>query len=180
MSTTITLLLWIAATCVVSAATVTNATTATTHVVMARTEGRPRCSCADRVVIRAVITRAKTPMGCTTAIGEKPSAVSWHTIARMTMTVPSSHCRFATSRSICRIARPPLPSSLLPMALTPCCCAAEPNDNRNAPSRATGMPTYPMGVTAHTPRTSTCFQHRLCGSNSKPVDFVASARQANT
>ncbi len=116
-----TLLLWIADRCVVRAATVTKMTTATTQIAIARIDGASSRCREALALITAVMTSANTPTGWTTVIGARASAPSWQTIARITMRVPSSHCRFEASRSICLTASPPLPSPRDPAALTPRC-----------------------------------------------------------
>src|ERR1700744_4954725 len=84
------------------------------------------------------------------ARGGRPRAVSWHTIAKMTITVPSNHCRLLSNRNICRIARPPLPSWRSPTDATPRCWTEDPKESRNAPRRATGIPTYASADTGST------------------------------
>ena len=84
-----------------SAAIVTKTKIPPTHAAIAISErlvGRWPLICA---LSRVVMTSAIAPSGCTTMSGANDSAPSWHTIARPSITVPTTHDGRVSSRPSC-------------------------------------------------------------------------------
>src|SRR5690606_32590144 len=120
-----------------------------THIRIAVIAGRSSFTRDTRALSTEVSTSATMPIGCTTMMGAKRSAVSWKTIARPSMIVPNSQLGRASSRSSCPPDNPafsPVPWAASTFS-TPRCCSCAPSERNTAPTTAMRIPSQGIELT---------------------------------